>query len=83
MAALTNRTTAQVLADYGGKGFGTFKPALAEVMVETLSPITARFNELRQDTAHIDKVLAQGATRARAIADPVMAEVHRAVGFIG
>jgi tryptophanyl-tRNA synthetase len=83
MAALTNRTTAEVLTEYGGKGFGSFKPALAEVMVETLSPITARFNELRQDTAHIDKVLGDGAVRARAIAGPVVAEVHRAVGFTG
>jgi tryptophanyl-tRNA synthetase len=83
MAALTNRTAAQVLSEFGGKGFGAFKPALAEVMVETLSPITARFNAMRQDTAHIDKVLAEGAVRARAIADPVLAEVHRAVGFTG
>jgi len=83
MAALTNRSSADVLAQYGGQGFGVFKPALAEVMVETLAPITARFNALRHDTATLDAVLAEGATRARAIADPVLAEVHRAVGFTG
>jgi tryptophanyl-tRNA synthetase len=83
MAALGNRSTADVLAQYGGQGFGAFKPALAEVLVETLSPITAQFNELRHDTATLDAVLASGASRARAIADPVLAEVHRAVGFTG
>jgi tryptophanyl-tRNA synthetase len=81
MAALTNRSAAQVLADHGGQGFGVFKPALAEVMVAALSPITARFNELRRDTTTLDAVLADGAARARAIAGPVLAEVHRAVGF--
>jgi tryptophanyl-tRNA synthetase len=83
MAALTNRSVAEVLNDFGGKGFGAFKPALAEVMVATIAPITARFNDLRGDAATLDAVLADGAARARAIAEPVLAEVHRAVGFTG
>jgi tryptophanyl-tRNA synthetase len=83
MAALTNRSVAQVLGDFGGKGFGAFKPALAEVMVEVIAPITARFNDLRHDSTTLDAVLAAGAARARAIAEPVLAEVHRAVGFTG
>jgi tryptophanyl-tRNA synthetase len=83
MAALANSSVVDVLAEYGGQGFGKFKPALADVMVATLSPITARFNELRRDTAGLDAVLADGAVRARAIAEPVLAEVHRAVGFTG
>jgi tryptophanyl-tRNA synthetase len=83
MAALTNRSVAAVLSEYGGKGFGSFKPALAEVMVAAIAPITARFNDLRYDSTTLDAVLADGAARARAIAEPVLAEVHRAVGFIG
>ncbi len=83
MAALTGRSVADVLRDHGGQGFGAFKPALAEAAVAVLAPITARFNDLRHDTAAIDQVLAQGAVRARAIAEPVLAEVHRAVGFSG
>lgn len=83
MAALTNRSVAEVLGDFGGKGFGAFKPALAEVMVATIAPITARFNDLRGDVTTLDAVLADGAARARAIAEPVLAEVHRAVGFTG
>ncbi len=81
MAALTGRSAAQVLGDYGGQGFGQFKPALAEAMVAAIAPITARFNELRHDDVALDAVLAAGAERARAIAEPVLAEVHRAVGF--
>jgi tryptophanyl-tRNA synthetase len=81
MAALTGRSVADVLAEHAGRGFGQFKPALAEVMIEVLAPINARFRELRQDHAHLDAILADGAARARAIAEPVLAEVHRAVGF--
>jgi tryptophanyl-tRNA synthetase len=81
MAALTDRSVDQVLAEYGGKGFGTFKPALAEVMVAALAPITTRFTQLKDDTVMLDSILATGAARARAIAEPVLAEVHRAVGF--
>jgi tryptophanyl-tRNA synthetase len=81
MAALSGKTVAEVLAAYAGQGFGQFKPALAEVMIDTLAPINARFRELRQDHAQLDAILATGAARARAIAEPVLAEVHRAVGF--
>jgi len=81
MAALSGRSTAQVLADHGGQGFGRFKPALAEIMIEVLAPINMRFTALRQDHAALDAILADGAARARAIAEPVLAEVHRAVGF--
>lgn len=81
MAALSGRTTAQVLADHGGQGFGQFKPALAEVMIAVLAPINARFTALREDHQALDAILADGAERARAIAEPVLAEVHRAVGL--
>lgn len=83
MAALSGTSVAAVLAEHGGEGFGRFKPALAEVMVATIAPITARFTELRRDTTAIDAILADGAARAQAIAEPVLAEVHRAVGFTG
>jgi tryptophanyl-tRNA synthetase len=83
MAALTGSSADGVLRDWGGQGFGAFKPALAEAMVAAISPITARFNELRHDTPTLDAVLADGAARARAIAEPVLAEVHRVIGFSG
>src|SRR3546814_15684144 len=55
-AAVSGESVDQVLARFGGQGFGAFKPALAELLVEKLGPVTARFNELRQDSAAIDKV---------------------------
>lgn len=81
MAALTDSSVADVLAAHGGQGFGVFKPALADVMVARLAPITHRFNALRDDHVLLDAVLATGAARARAIAEPVLAAVHEAVGF--
>jgi tryptophanyl-tRNA synthetase len=81
MAALSGQSVAQVLAERGGQGFGTFKPALADMMVATIAPITERFNALRHDAASLDAVLAKGAAKARAIAEPVLAEVHRAMGL--
>ena len=81
MAALTEQSVAQVLAERGGQGFGVFKPALADAMIAVIAPITTRFVALRDDATTLDAVLADGAARARAIAEPVLAEVHRAMGF--
>ena len=82
-AALSGRTKADVLAEHGGQGFGAFKPALAELAVETIGPITAEMGRLMGQRDEIDRVLADGAERARAIAGPVMADVRRIVGFLG
>ena len=81
-AALSGQTKEQVIAEFGGKGFGTFKPALAELAVEKMSPIGARMRELMADPAQIDAVLKDGAERARTIADPVVAETKKLVGFL-
>jgi len=81
-AALANISVDAVLADYAGKGFGAFKPALADLMIAALAPINARFIDLRADTAHLDKVLRDGATRASTIAEPILAQVKDAVGFL-
>ncbi len=80
-AALSGRSQAEVLATYGGQGFGDFKPALAELLVEKLSPVSERMRRLMADPAEIDRVLAVGAEAARAIAAPVLAETKRLVGF--
>ncbi len=80
-AALSSQTSAQVLNQYGGKGFGTFKPALADLAVAHLSPITEQMRHLLDDPAEIDLALRKGAEKADAIASPIMAEVRRTVGF--
>jgi len=80
-SAVSGQTVEQVLAEYGGKGFGVFKPALADAMVEHLAPITARYREILADPSQIDAILKDGAERADAIAAPIMEDVRRAVGY--
>jgi tryptophanyl-tRNA synthetase len=79
--ALSGLTKAQVLERHAGEGFGAFKPALAELAVSVLGPISAEMRRLIGDPAEIDRVLADGAGRAAAIADPVVEETKRLVGF--
>ncbi len=80
-AALADGSAADVLAEYGGRGFAAFKPALADLAVAVLSPIADELRRLTADPAHVDSVLAAGAERAAAIADPVIDEVHEIVGL--
>jgi len=81
-AALADLPPETVLAEHGGKGFGAFKEALAELLVAHLAPIAAETRRLLADPAAIDAVLRQGAARAAAIADPITAEAERLVGFL-
>ncbi len=82
-AALADEPKAEILSRFAGEGFGVFKPALAELAVETLAPVTAEMRRLMGDPAEIDRVLSDGAERAAAIAAPVMDEVRRVIGFWG
>ena len=81
-AALSGRTAEAVVADYAGQGFGAFKPALADLAVEHLAPITSEMQRLMADPAEIDRILRDGAERAAAVADPILAEVKEVVGFL-
>ncbi len=71
-----------VLAEFGGEGFGKFKPALGELLVETLSPITQRFNELLEDREELDAILARGAAKARDVARPTLDKAYQALGLV-
>jgi tryptophanyl-tRNA synthetase len=81
-AALSGKDVAGVLAEYGGQGFGVFKPALAELAVEKLGPIQGEVRRLMDDHAAVDAVLRRGAERARALAEPILKEVQDTVGFL-
>ena len=81
-AAMAGTTVDAVLADFGGKGFGAFKPALAEVLVEKLSPINTRFVQLLQYRPALDAILANGAARARALATPTLNAAYDALGLV-
>ena len=82
-AALAGRTSQEVLNDFAGQGFGAFKPKLADLAVEVLGPIGGEMRRLLADPAEIDRVLADGAARARSVAGPTLAEVKQRVGFWG
>ena len=81
-AALAGETKADVLKDYGGAQFSTFKPALSDLAVAKLAPISAEMTRLKADPGFIDGVLADGADRAEAIAKPIMDAVKDIVGLL-
>jgi tryptophanyl-tRNA synthetase len=80
-ATMADESVDAVLARFGGQGFGAFKPALGELLVETLRPISDRFNDLRSDTAALDAILMKGADRAAALAAPTLAATYQALGL--
>ena len=80
-AALSDESVAQVLARFAGQGFGAFKPALAELLVESLRPISARLADFSADPAELDRLLDLGAEKARAIARPTLAAAYAAMGL--
>ncbi len=81
-AALSDRSPAEVLSEYGGQGFGSFKPALGELLVESLRPISERFTQLLEDREALDAILARGAARAREIGTPTLDAAYRALGLL-
>lgn len=81
-AALSDETPQAVLTRFEGQGFGAFKPALADIAVDRLSPMTRRMSELMADPAEIDRILGQGADRADAIARPIVEETKAIMGII-
>ena len=81
-AAMAGSSVDAVLAQYGGQGFGAFKPALGELLIEKLAPISERFNALRSDTAAIDAVLRNGAEKAAILAQPTLDRAYKALGLL-
>lgn len=81
-AALAGTSTDAVMAEYGGAGWGTFKPALADVAVEKMAPMTSEMNRLLDDPAEIDRIIGDGAGRASEIAAPILAKTYDIVGLI-
>ncbi len=81
-AALADSDAATVLREHAGKGFGAFKDSLTALLVEKITPIGAETRRLLDDQAALDAILRDGAARAAAIADPIVAEAERLVGFL-
>jgi tryptophanyl-tRNA synthetase len=81
-AALAEQSKAEILAQYGGAQFSTFKAALVDIAVDKLGPIGAEMKRLVGDAAYIDSVLGDGAARAEAIAEETMRGVKDIVGLV-
>ncbi|MEY4869904.1 MAG: hypothetical protein RIS11_1098, partial [Pseudomonadota bacterium] len=67
---------------FGGQGFGAFKPALAEIVIEHLRPISERFAVLKDDHEQIDAALAKGAAKARELGGPTLKAAYAALGLL-
>ena len=81
-SGLAGETVAALESRYAGAGYGQFKKDLAEVVAGALAPIRERTEKMLADEAALDRMLAQGADRARALARPTMAAVSDRVGFL-
>ncbi|MCX7567785.1 tryptophan--tRNA ligase [Sulfitobacter sp. F26169L] len=82
-AALNEQSVDEVLAEVGGQQFGTFKPALVDLAVAKLSPISTEMARLMNDPAEIDRLLAKGAVQAREITAPILKQTYEIVGMVG
>jgi tryptophanyl-tRNA synthetase len=82
-AALNDAPRSEAIAAFAGKPFSEFKNALADLAVAKLTPIAGEMRRLLADPAEIDRILAAGAEKVSAIAEPVVKEAKRLVGFLG
>ncbi|QGX97324.1 tryptophan--tRNA ligase [Roseovarius faecimaris] len=82
-AALSDQSVEAVMREVGGKAFSEFKPMLADLAVAKMAPISGEMAKLMQDQAEIDRILADGADRARAIAAPILKKTYEIVGMVG
>jgi tryptophanyl-tRNA synthetase len=82
LAAFTESTPEAVASDFSGQGYGHLKSAVAEAIIAFAEPFHARTRQLLDDPAELDRILAQGAAKARAVAGPTVADAYANVGFL-
>ena len=81
MTVATGETIAEIEKRYEGAGYGQFKGDVADAVVALLEPIQARYSELREDTAKLERMLARGAAKAREAAAPTLEKMYDRMGF--
>ena len=81
-AAATGKSFPEIEAEFAGKGYGVFKPAVAEAVVELLRPIREETLRLLKDKAYLQDVYRNGAARASAVASRTLRKVYKKVGFV-
>src|SRR5207237_3420563 len=80
MAAVRGAEPADIEAEFAESGYGAFKAAVAEDVIDYLAPVRVRYEEIRGDEAALEATLRGGAEKARAMAVPTLAEVRAAMG---
>jgi tryptophanyl-tRNA synthetase len=81
-SVLTGKALDEIVGAYAGRGYGDLKKDLADIVVEFLTPVRERTDELLADPAELDRLLARGADAARRLAAPTLADVYDRVGFL-
>ena len=82
LASLTGETADAIESRYEGAGYGQFKTDVAEAVVEAVTPIQERYRELRSDPAELQRLLAQGADKAREASAPTLEQIYERMGFV-
>ncbi len=80
-AALAEETAETTLQRFGGQGFGAFKPALGELLITHLGPISARYRDLKDDVTTLDNILKNGSNRASELGEPTLKATYAALGL--
>ena len=81
-SAVTGKTFAEIETEFAGQGYGTFKPAVGEAVVETLRPIREEASRIMKDKAYLEKVYKEGAEKAGFVAEKTLRKVYKKVGFV-
>ena len=81
-SAVTGKTYEQIEAEFAGQGYGKFKPAVGEAVVETLRPIREETQRLLKDKAYLESVYRAGAEKAGYVAEKTLRKVYKKVGFL-
>lgn len=81
MSVATGRSPDEIEREFDGQGYGAFKKAVAEAVIECLQPVRRRYEELRSDPAELDRLLAEGARKAIAASEPTLKAIYDRMGF--
>ena len=81
-SACTGKSFEQIEQEFAGKGYGVFKPAVGEAVVETLRPIREEAARIMKDKAYLEQVYKAGAEKASYVAEKTLRKVYKKVGFV-
>ena len=81
-AAVTGKSYDEIEAEFAGQGYGKFKPAVGEAVVETLRPIREEAARILKDKAYLESVYRAGAEKASYVAEKTLRKVYKKIGFV-